>query len=179
MAARLTIPEKSYIVKLMTLGEYNANIQAKFKDHYGRSVSEVTLARLRKANLSAISEARAVIASDAASSAALIKQKSHQLIEAKLDDAIEDNDELRKLRHQFQTGVLSEEMYKAKRKLYSELTINELTKISENMHNQAKSEDDDGTSPQDQAALAALIAGIQSGNPVQLIQVVAPQSQPA
>lgn len=179
MAARLTISEKNYLVKLMTLGEYNSNIQTKFNDLYGHPVSEVTLARLRKANLDAIEQARSVIASSAASSAALIKQKSHQLIESKLDDAIEDTDQLRKLRRQFQDGELTEEAYKAKRKLYSELTINELTKISENMHNQAKSEDDDGTSPADQAALAALIAGIQSGNPVQLIQVVAPQSQPA
>jgi hypothetical protein len=57
------------------------------------------------------------------------------------------------------------------------MTVNELVKVSEAMHTQSKGEDKEPVSPQDQAALAALIAGIQSGNPVQLIQVLGQRAE--
>lgn len=172
MAAKLTDPQIRYVVKQLSLGATKAVIQEQFQKEFGRGISVITIGRIRKTNTQAITESRALIAADGAVSAAVLKQKAHQLMESRLDEAIEDASELKKIRKQLQAGEINEVQYKNKVALYRELTINELTKVSEAMHSQTKGEKDDPVTPQDQAALAALLAGIQSGNPVQLIQVL-------
>jgi len=179
MAARLSNEQRRYVVKQLTLGSQYAQIQESFEKAYGRTVNVATIRRLRQSNLPAISQGRALIAQEGATSAVLLKQKAHQLIENRLDEAIEDASVIKDLRLQLRAGSITEREFKQKLELYRELTINELTKVSEAMHNQSKGEDPDPVTPQDQAALSALIAGINAGNPVQLIQVLNNRNAPA
>lgn len=172
MAARLTAEQNAFIVKELTLGAIYAEIQERFEKRFKRSVGDITLTRIKQKNQAVIANSRDAIAADGAASARKIKQKSYELLEGRLDDALADADRIRELRQQLRDGEINEVQYKNKVALHEQLTITELTKVSEAMNSQSKGEKDDPITPQDQAALAALLAGIQAGNPVQLIQVL-------
>lgn len=178
MAARITAEQERFIVSQLTLALPYTAIQEKFLKKFNRTINPITLGRVRKKQLPAIIQGKQMIAEEGAVNATLLKQKSHRLLDARLEAAISDQTEIEKLRKQLQNGEISMATYKDKVAVYERLTVTELVKVSESMHTQAKGEDDDVVSPQDQAALAALIAGIQSGNPVQLIQVLGNQSVP-
>lgn len=172
MATRINDEQVGWVVKQMCQGVFHKDIATEFKKLFQRNISPSTLARINERNLTAINEARQIIAKDATTSAIRTKHKLHELMEHRVDDALEDYSDLRALRKQFQNGEINEVEYKRKRDLYEQLTMSEIVKTSEALHSQTKGEDTDPVGPQDQAALAALIAGIQAGNPVQLIQVL-------
>lgn len=170
----LNSTQTQYVVKCLTLGNTHKEIQKKFDLRYERKLNLITIGRIKKRHLETIGAGKTAIVHDGTVKAATLKQKSYQLIEAKLDAALEDNTELQKLRKEFQSGTLSESTYKQKRALYEELTINELSKISESLHNQGKDDKADPTTPQDQAAMAALLEAVKLGNPINLIQMLNP-----
>lgn len=172
--------ETRYVVKRLTLGDSYPDVQAAFATKFGgRVLNLTTIGRLKKKHVNAITDGRASIANEGAVSATMLKQKSYQLIEGKLDAALEDASEIRKLRKQLQSGELTETQFKSKMALYENLTINELSKVSEAMHNQAKGTTDNPNTPEDAAAITALLASIQSGNPINIIQMLNPTFNPA
>lgn len=172
MAKRLRNDERAFIIKQLTLGLTYAEVMEAFEKKFEHTVSKMTLVRVRAQSVDQITQGRSIIATEAATSSVLLRQKSNQLLERRLDDALEDSNKFRELRLKLQTGRISLVQYKKDVEHLERLTINELTKVSEAMHNQSKTDKDDPVSPHDQAALAALIAGIQSGNPVNLVQVI-------
>lgn len=168
---RLILSEKTYVVKQMTLNKTYSQIKKNFKKRYGRNISDTSLVRIRRENMNAIVVGQQHIVETGATTAVSIKQKSYRLMEQRLDNAIEDETEISELRRKYRSGEISEGVYKESLKKYEQLTINELVKVSEAMHNQSKKDGDEPpVTPQDQAAFAALLAGIQSGNPVAIVQ---------
>lgn len=173
MAARITSEQKRFVVKHITLGATAKEIGVAFEKQFGRPIHPMSVSRIRHDNVVSIAQGREIIGAEAVTSATLIKQKTNQLLEARLDDAIEDSVEIRKLRRELRNGTITPGQFKQKVEVYEQLTINELVKVSDAMAEQSKNDKNDTPlSPTDQAALAALVAGIQAGNPVQLIQLI-------
>lgn len=160
------------MLKRITLRMPHRHIARDFEDKFGRPISPVTVARLRKRHLLAITSAQSQIVESAAIDAAALKQQSYRLLERKMGNAEDDATELDKLRSQFQRGDIDEEVYKAKRKLYSELTVTELTNIANATFSHTKGQEAPPPSATDVAAMQSLVEGIKSGNPVALIQVL-------
>ncbi len=172
--------QRDYIVQLLALGNTKPEIIRKFEERYHRRINPSTIIRLKKAQKHEISEAHDVLAvrSEIVGANAL-KQKTHRLLNNRLDRAIEDESEIDKLRAQLKAGEITRDMFDKECARYEVLTITELTKLSDSMHNQAKGGDEDpALSPQDQAALQILMQGINQGNPLQLIQVLNPKVYP-
>lgn len=172
MAARLTQEQKRYVVKHLTLGTSYRTMQVSFQEKFDRTINRVTIAKYRRDNAATINGGRELMVQEAASSGAKLKQKAYGIMDRRLDRVIEDESELQKLRQQLRSGEITESTYKFKVSLYEKMTTNELINITEAMTKQSKGNEDDPVTPQDQAALTALVAGIQSGNPVQLIQIM-------
>lgn len=172
--------QRDYIVQLLALGNTKPEIIEKFEERYKRRINPSTIIRLKKQQKSEIAEAHDVLAvrSEIVGANAL-KQKTHRLINNRLDRAIEDESEIDKLRAQLKAGEITRDMFDKECARYEVLTISELTKLSDAMHNQAKGGDEDPVlSPQDQAALQMIMQGINNGNPLQLIQVLNPKVYP-
>lgn len=172
--------QREYIVQLLALGNTKPEIIKKFEERYKRRINPSTIIRLKKQQATAIHEAHDVLAvqSEIVGANAL-KQKTHRLINNKLDRAIADESEIDKLRAQLKAGEISAKEFDIECARYEVLTISELTKLSDAMHNQGKTSDEDPTlSPQDQAALQLLMQGMNNGNPLQLIQVLNPKVYP-
>lgn len=172
--------QRDYIVQLLALGNTKPEIIDKFEERYKRRINPSTIIRLKKQQKEEIAEAHDVLAvrSEVVGAAAL-KQKTHRLINNRLDRAIEDESVIDKLRAQLRAGEITRSQYDEECARYEVLTINELTKLSDAMHQQAKTDDSDPLlTPQDQAALQLLMAGINQGNPLQLIQVLNPKVYP-
>lgn len=170
MAANLTVSERAYVVKELTLGVTHAQIKQKFPAVFGRTIHMRSIARISLASQSQINLGKETIVREGSTTAIGIKRKTYELIERRVDRALSDDDKIVQLRADLHSGKISEPEFKRKRDLYEEMTINELVKLSDAMHAQGKNEKDDPPSPQDMAALSALMAGIKAGNPVQLIQ---------
>lgn len=172
--------QREYIVQLLALGNTKPEIIKKFEERYHRRINPSTIIRLKKQQSVAIGEAHDVLATRSEIiGAAALKQKTHRLINTRLDRAIEDESVIDKLRNQLAAGEITRDEFDRDAARYEVLTINELTKLSDAMHNQAKNSDEDpALTPQDQAALQLLMQGINSGNPLQLIQVLNPKVYP-
>lgn len=173
-----TLPQyqRDYIVQLLALGNTKPEIIKKFEERYGRRIHPTTIIRLKKQQAIAIGEAHQVLATRSEIVGAdALKQKTYRLINNRLDRAIDDETEIDKLRAQMRAGEISPKEFEMECARYEVLTIAELTKLSDAMHDQAKGNGDDPTlSPQDHAALSMLMQGINNGNPLQLIQVLNP-----
>ena len=168
--------QRDYIVQLLALGNTKPQIIEKFEVRYGRRINPTTITRLKARQRDAVSDAHEVMANSSPMVGAdALKQKTYKLINNRLDRAIEDESEIDKLRARFRAGEIDKKEFEMEAARYEVLTINELTKLSDAMHDQSKGSDDDpNLSPQDHAALSMLVSGIQNGNPVQLIQVLNP-----
>lgn len=158
------------MIKELTLGVSKTDIAAKFPAQFDRTLSMKTIARIEMASKNQIDLGKETIVREGTTSAIGIKRKAYDLIERRVDRALSDDDQIAQLRLDLRSGKITEPEFKRKKELYEELTINELVKLSDAMHAQGKNEKDDPPSPQDMAALSALMAGIKAGNPVQLIQ---------
>lgn len=172
--------QRDYIVQLLALGNTKPEIIKKFEERYHRRINPSTIIRLKKQQKEEIDEAHDVLAvrSEIVGAAAL-KQKTHRLINNRLDRAIEDESEIDKLRAQLKAGEITRDQFDREAARYEVLTITELTKLSDAMHQQAKGSDEDPLlTPQDQAALQLIMQGINNGNPLQLIQVLNPKVYP-
>ncbi len=173
-----TLPQhqRDYIVQLLALGNTKPEIIKKFDQKYGRRIHPTTIIRLKKQQAVGIAEAHDVLASRSEIvGAAALKQKTYRLINNRLDRAIEDESEIDRLRARFRAGEIDAKEFEMESARYEALTISELTKLSDAMHDQSKGDDDSNTlSPQDHAALSMLMQGINNGNPLQLIQVLNP-----
>lgn len=147
-------------------------------DRYKFTVHPDTIGRIKQRRKLEIHDAHDVIAAGSELiGAAALKQKTHRLINRKLERAIEDDTEIDKLRAQLRAGEITRAKFDEECARYEVLTINELVKVSDSMHTQSKTEDDTGAlTAQDQAALQLLVEGIRSGNPFQLVQVLNPNS---
>lgn len=174
-----TLPQfqRDYIVQLLAMGNTKPEIIEKFEKRYGRRIHPTTIIRLKKQQKEAISDAHDVLAvGSELVGAAAIKQKAHRLLNNRLDRAIEDESEIDKLRAKMKAGEITPKQFEEESARYERLTITELTKLSDAMHTQSKGEDEQNMlTPQDHAALQMLMAGINNGNPLQLIQVLNPQ----
>lgn len=180
MGATLPQFQRDYIVQLLALGNNKREIIEKFSERYHRTIAPITITRLKKQQKVAIADAHDVIAvgSELVGAAAL-KQKSYRLLDKKLDRAIEDDTEIDKLRLKLKAGEITRHEFDVECTRYEVMTVHELTKISDVMHTHTKTgEDPSAMTPQDQIALAALVQGINSGNPFQLIQVLNPKVYP-
>lgn len=177
MASNLPVYQREYIVQLLALGNTKPQIIEKFEDRYGRRIHPTTIIRLKKKYRRNIHDAHDIIAagSDMVGAAAL-KQKSYRLLDRKLDQAIEDQTELDKLRLRLKAGEITKQEFDRESERYEVLTINELTKVADSMHTHTKqNNENEPLTPQDQAALQLLVEGIKSGNPFQLVQVINPR----
>lgn len=167
-------------MQLLALGNTKPEIIKKFEERYHRRINPSTIIRLKKQQAVAIGEAHDVLAvqSEIVGASAL-KQKTHRLLNNRLDRAIEDESEIDVLRAKLKAGEIDKDEFDREAARYEVLTITELTKLSDSMHQQAKNSDEDPSlTPQDQAALQLLMQGINSGNPLQLIQVLNPKVYP-
>lgn len=180
MAAPLPQYQRDYIVNLLAMGNTKPEIIRKFEERYKRKIHPTTIIRLKKQQAVAINDAhdKLAVGSELIGATAL-KQKAHRLINNRLDRAIDDESEIDKLSAKLKAGEITRSQFDEEAARYEVLTINELTKLSDSMHQQSKNEDDTSNlTPQDQAALAMLMQGINNGNPLQLIQVLNPQIHP-
>ena len=177
MAAPLPQYQREYIIQLLALGNTKPEIIRKFKQRYGRNVHPTTIIRLKKQNKASINDAHEVLALHSeVIGVDAIKQKAYRGINRKLDRAEQDESQLEVLRQKYRADEISKSEYDAEVARYEILTVRELTAIADSMHKHGQGEE--GTaqlSPQDQAALQMLMAGINNGNPVQLMQVLNPQ----
>lgn len=172
--------QRDYIVQLLALGNTKPEIITKFEERYHRRINPSTIIRLKKQQKHEIAEAHDVLAvrSEVVGAAAL-KQKAYRLLDNRLDRAIADESEIDKLRARLKAGEITRSQFDEECARYEVLTINELTKLSDSMHQQAKGSDEDpALSAADHAALQLLMQGINTGNPVQLIQVLNPKMYP-
>lgn len=172
--------QRDYIVQLLALGNTKPEIIDKFEERYKRRINPSTIIRLKKQQKEEIAEAHDVLAvrSEVVGANAL-KQKTHRLLNNRLDRAIEDETVIDQLRAQLKAGEITRDQFDRECARYEVLTITELTKLSDSMHQQAKNSDEDPSlTPQDQAALQLLMQGINQGNPLQLIQVLNPKVYP-
>lgn len=171
---------RDYIVELLALGNTKREIIDKVEERYHRRISPITITRHKKQNKVAISEAHDILAARSEIvGAAALKQKAYRLMDRKLDRAEEDDSAIDKLRLQLKAGEITRHEFDIECTRYEVMTVHELTKIADTMHNHTKSgEDSSALTPQDQIAMAALVQGINSGNPFQLIQVLNPKVYP-
>lgn len=105
-----------------------------------------------------------------------LRQKSYRLLDRKLDRAINDDSEIDVLRAQLKAGEIDRKTFDFECAKYEVMTTRELTQIVDTMNKHGKGEDDSAAlTPQDQALLSMIMQGINSGNPVQLVQILNPQ----
>ena len=177
MAAPLKRHERNYVVQLLALGNTVKEITAKFEDRYKHSIHQTTISRIKSQNAVAISDAHEVLAgSSEIVGANALKQKTYKLIDKKLDRAIEDDDQIAILRQQLKAGEIDQEFFNIEYAKLEKISIRELTAIADSMHQHAKQGDEEPVlSAADQAALQLLMKGINSGNPLTLVQVLNPQ----
>lgn len=180
MAGTLPQYQREYIVQLLALGNTKPEIIKKFEERYGRRIHPTTIIRLKKQNKNNIDDAHDVLAANSELvGAAAIKQKTYRLLDRKLDRAIEDETEIDKLRARFRAGEIDRLEFEKEVAVYEVLAVGELTKIADSMHQHSKAGGDDPPmSPADHAALQMLMAGINNGNPMALIQVLNPSARP-
>lgn len=176
MAAPLPTYQREYVVQLLALGNTKREIQEKFEARYHRTIHPVTISRIKSQNKPAISDAHDVIATGSEIvGAATLKQKAYRALNRKMDRAEQDETEIDKLRAQLRAGEIDKKEFDMEVARYEVLTVRELTQIADSMHQHSKNSDETPQlTPADQAALQALMAGINNGNPLQLIQVLNP-----
>lgn len=176
MAAPLKTHERNYVIQLLSLGNTKAEIVAKFEAKYHRSIHHTTISRLKSKNAPAISEAHEIIAGGSEIIGAnVLKQKTYRLMDRKLDRALEDDDQMALLRQQLKAGEIDQEFFNTEAAKLEKISIRELTAIADSMHTHAKQGDEEpALSAADQAALTLLMQGINSGNPMTLVQVLNP-----
>ncbi len=176
MASPLPQYQREYIIQLLALGNTKPEIIRKFKQRYGREIHPTTIIRLKKQNRDAINDAHEVLAVHSeVIGADLLKQKAYRGLNRKLDRAEQDDSQLELLRQQMQSGEISKSEYDSEVARYEVLTVRELTAIADSMEKHSRgNEGDTQLSPQDHAALQMLMGGINSGSPVQLMQVLNP-----
>lgn len=164
------------IVNLFALGHDRPSIQKKIWEDYGRKVHLDTLSHIKRRYGKNIEDAHNHLATSLDTvGAAAIKAKAYRQIDRRLSRAEEDQSKIDELRTQLKAGEITKKEFNIEVARYEVLTTNELIKIADTMHSHTRREDEPGQlSPADQAALQMLVAGIQSGNPVQLIQVLNP-----
>lgn len=170
--------QKRWVVKRITENWKYADIIDEFEKKWDRRINTATVMRLKQKYLGSIQSAQSAIVEAGAIQAATLKQQSYRLMQHKMNRAEADLTEIDKLRIQFQHGQITEKEYDVARSRYTELTVTELTKIADSAHNHSKGSDEEPPSPGDKAALDMILKGIQSGNPVQLIQVLNPTINP-
>lgn len=168
----LSLNEKRWLVKRMTLNMKYADIIEKFEEKFGRTLNPITLSRLKQKQLGTITKAQAQIVEQGAIQAASLQQQSYRLLQHKMNNAEEDVTQLDKLRKQWRNGEITDKEYKKRRQLYEDMTVGELTNIANAAHMHSKGKEDDPHSPADDAAFNLLIEGIRAGNPVQVVQVL-------
>lgn len=176
MASTLPQHQVDYIVQLVALGNTKPEIIEKFDQRYHRRVHPTTIIRIKKKYKASIHDAHDTLAvrSELVGAHAL-KQKTYRLLDHRLDQAIEDQTEIDILRKKLQAGEIDKDEFDKEAARYERMTIHELTKVADSMHQHSKtSEDEQQMTPQDQAALKMLMSGINNGNPMQLIQVLNP-----
>lgn len=166
--------QKSWIIKRITLNNSYTEIKKEFQIKFGRSLNIMTISRLKNKHIDVVTAGKNKIIENAAIESAAIKQQSYRLLARKMDRAEEDMTELDKLRRLFQTGQIDSKEYKRRRTLYEDLTVSELTNVANAAHSHMKGIEDEAARPEDAAALKMLVASIQSGNPVNLIQMLNP-----
>lgn len=176
MPGPLPIYMTDYITQLIALGDTKPAIIQKVLTRYGRKIHPTTIINIKKRNRNNISDARDVIAASAdIIGPAALKQKAYRLINKRIDRAEDDEGKIQELRNQLRAGEIDRDEFDKQVVLYERMTINELIKVTDSMHNQSKSGDDEKSLTQaDQAALQMLVNGINTGNPLQLIQVLNP-----
>lgn len=175
MAAPLPQHIVDYIVQLQALGNTVRQIKDKVSDRYSRTVHEVTISRIRKRHENDINDAQDKLAARSdIIGADVLKQKSYRLLNRKLERAEEDDSQIAVLRSQLQSGEIDRETYESEAKKYEVMTVAELTKIADSMHQHAKGGDGGGNvlSPEDQAVLELITKGLSQGNPLALVKVV-------
>lgn len=177
MAAPLQEHQRQYIVSLLALGNTKPEIIKKFNERYHRKIHPTTIIRLKKQQGIAIGEAHDVLAAKSEIVGAnALKQKTYRLLDRKLDRAIDDDTEIDQLRAKLKAGEIDRKEFDYECAKYEVLTVRELTQIADTMNKHGKGEEDDGAlSPQDQAMLQMIMQAINSGNAVNLVQVVNPQ----
>lgn len=159
----------------MALGNTYPEIRSKCIQKYDHEPSISTLTRIRNKQRPAINEAQEYLTREEVVGANVLKQKSYKLINKKLDRAINDDSEIDRLRAQLKAGEIDRKEFDQECTRYEVMTINELTKVSDSMNNHLKGGDETpALTAEDQAALQMLMAGLNSGNPFQLIQVLNP-----
>lgn len=166
--------QKAWLIKRIALHHNYRDICREFKEKFGRSVNPMTLSRLKRRHIDIVTSAQSRIVASGAIEATTIKQQSYRLIQRKMDKAEVDMTDLDKLRKDFREGVIDEKEYKRRKQTYETITIGELTNVANAAHAHAKGIEDDAARPEDAAALKMLVASIQSGNPVNLIQMLNP-----
>lgn len=171
---RLTRNQESWIVKRISLHQPYHKIKAEFEQKFGRSINPMTISRVKKRYIDVVTHVQDKIIENNVINSAAIKQQSYRLIQRKMDKAEGDMNELDTLTKKLRSGEISRSTYDDLKKTYETVTLSELTRVADSAHTHMKGAEDDPARPEDEAALKMLIAGIQAGNPVQLVQVLNP-----
>ena len=171
---RLSQNQQRWIVKRITLNKSHKEIQAEFTEKFSRTISSVTLTRLKRKHSLAITSHQMAIVEAGAVQAASLKNQSYRLLERRMNAAEADETHLEKLRRELQTGEITRKEYEWACRAYINLSVSDLTSIANMAQSHTKGEDDPNAGPQDSAALDILLEGIRSGNAVQLVQVLNP-----
>lgn len=178
MGVRLKIYEKDWLLQQLVLARKVPEIQADFKERYGRTVSDVTISKIKTSKAAVIKDAQnAMVLQGDQLAPGAINHRANKAIVKELDRHEEDSSHIDELRRQLHAGIINRAKFDLEVTKYEALTIAELVKISDSMHKQAlRTGNTDPLTPQDQAAFALLMEGIKNGNPMQLIQVLNPQA---
>lgn len=173
--AKLTENQKRSLVSMLSKNMPHKEIQDAFKKKFNRTVSSVSLTRLKNKHIEIITSAQKVAIEQTAIAAATLKDKSYRLLEHRMDAALEDEGDIAELRRKLRAGEISRADYDRDVQMYTQLSVTELTKIADVTHIHAKDEGGSNV-PQDKAAMEMLLEGIRQGNTVQLVQIVGPKN---
>lgn len=168
---RLTTEQRAFVVNKLASGRTQSEIIEAFEAEFDRSIVKQTISKIRKQSQYQIETTAQSIEDRAISTAKAIKARSYTLIDSKLKRALADEDKLLTLRQRYLDSEITWKEYQHQLHGFTELTTNELVKIADTMHNHTKKDEDEAPSA-DRAALEALVEGIRSGNPVQLVQIL-------
>lgn len=170
---KLSHPQEMRIVALLARGDKQQDIVDEIANS-GVEISLAAVSAVKKRNQVLLDHMKGAIADREAANATRILEKTHVMLNRKMDRSLKDSALFEKYLIKFRNGQIDEEEFKQKTQHIANLSVAELTQLSKEMHAQkSKAEEPGESSPKDsKKQMEELVDAIKKGDKVTLSQIV-------